>query len=125
NSLQLLQDEPGHDQLGIDDSRITDIGNSPVNDHTGIENQRLGPLELLGEFDIGDDEAKLVLGLQEGRDDHVARKDRDEQLSQALNAQRAAVTQSREAQVHVQDGLQRRPQEVADQEAQQQAKIDG
>ena len=42
DALQLLQHEARHDQLGVDEPRITDIGNPAVDDYTGVQNQRLG-----------------------------------------------------------------------------------
>ena len=66
--LQLLQHEARHDQLGVDEPRITDIGNPAVDDDAGVQDQRPAALDLLGKFDVGDDEAKLVLGLQQRRD---------------------------------------------------------
>src|SRR5262249_38328083 len=65
NALQLLQHKAGHDQLGVDDPRITNIGNPAVNNHTGVEHQRPGTLDLFRELHVRDDKAELILGLQE------------------------------------------------------------
>jgi len=59
--LQLLQHEARHDQRGVDNPGITNIGNPAVDNDARIENERLGALKLLGKFDIGDKEAKIAL----------------------------------------------------------------
>src|SRR5207302_6780583 len=66
--LQFLQDEARHDHLGIDDPRITNIGNPAVDNDASIQNQRSSTLDLLRKLNIGDDEAKFVLGLQQRGD---------------------------------------------------------
>ena len=64
DGLQLLKDETRHDELGVDEPRFTHIGNSAINYDRRVENQRFSPLNLLGEFHVGDDEAKFVLCLE-------------------------------------------------------------
>ena len=63
--LQFLQHEAGHDHPGIHDASIAHIRDPAVDDHARIEHERLVPLHLLGKFDIRDNEAKFVAGLQE------------------------------------------------------------
>ena len=67
NPLKLLEHKPGHNELGVDNPGIANIGNPPVDDDARIENERLGSLKLLGKLDIRDKEAKIVLGLQKKR----------------------------------------------------------
>ena len=44
--LQFLQHEARHDQLGVDDPRITNIGNPAVDNYAGIQDQRSAALDL-------------------------------------------------------------------------------
>ena len=84
DALQLLEDEARHDQLGVDEPRITDIGNPAVDDDTGVQHQRPSPLHLLGKLHVGDDEPELVLGLQQRRDGDVATGDGDDEFHREL-----------------------------------------
>ena len=77
--LKLLKYEFRHDELGIDNPSITDIGNSAVDNHTGIENERPIALYLLGELDVGNDETKFVFRLKQGRDGNVTADDGDQE----------------------------------------------
>src|SRR5207245_5236415 len=77
--LQFLQHEARHDHLGVDDSRITNIGNPAVDNHVSIQDQPSSPLYLLRKLHVRDDEAELVLGLQEGGHQEIATDRRDQQ----------------------------------------------
>ncbi len=68
DALQFLKDEPGDDKLLVDDAGFGDVGDAAVDDDGGVEHERSGPLDLLGELDVGDDEAEVVLGLEQRRD---------------------------------------------------------
>src|SRR5882724_968640 len=81
DGLQLLQDEARHDQLGVDEPRITNIGNAAVDDDTRVQNERPCSLYLFREFHVGNDEAKFVLGLQEHGNRDVAADQGDQQPS--------------------------------------------
>src|SRR5262245_2506433 len=60
NALQLLEYKARHDQLGVDNPRITNIGNPAVYDDTRVQDQRSGPFNLFGELDIRNNEAELL-----------------------------------------------------------------
>src|SRR5207253_2094438 len=71
NALQLLKHEARHIKLGIENARITNIGNSPVDDDTRVEHERAWPLNLFGELDIGNNESKLFFRLNQHRNANV------------------------------------------------------
>ena len=80
-----------------------------------------GSLDLLGELDVGDDEAELVLGLQQRRDGEVAGDQRDEQMDQILAASRSSSVGRRCSDIR-DDRLQGLPEEGGQsKKAQQQA----
>ena len=78
DALQFLEHEPRNDHRLIDDARLGDVGDPPVDHDRGIEHQRTRAFDLLREFHVGDDEPKIVLGLEERRDADIADEDRDE-----------------------------------------------
>ena len=105
--------------LRVDDPRITNIGNPAVDNHTGVEHQRSSALDLLGKFDVGNDEAKFVLGLQQGGDGDVTANHGDEQPQRHRHGQGPGFI------LHAEHRLQPRPDQRAEQETQQQAEVDG
>src|SRR5262249_53459104 len=117
--LQFLEDETRHDQLGVDEPRITNIGNAAVDDDARVQDQRSGPLDLFGEFHVGNDEAKFVLGLQEHGNGNVATNQGDQHAA-CLDQLRVTVLERLANQ-----GLQGGPEQRAEQEPHQQAKVDG
>src|SRR5262249_6230012 len=67
DTLQLLEHKARHDQLGVDNPRITNIGNPAIDDDTRVQDQRPRPLNLFGKLDIRNNEAELLLGLHQHR----------------------------------------------------------
>ena len=111
--LQFLQNKARHDQLGVDNPRITNIGNPAVDNYAGVEHEWAAAFNLFGEFDIGNDEAEFVLRLQQGRNREIAANDGDQQaqrLQQILPGS--------------QERLQGHREKRAEQQAEQQAKVD-
>ena len=53
DALQLLEHEPRDHQLLIDDARLGDVGDPPVDHDRGVEQQRARALDLLRELDVG------------------------------------------------------------------------
>ena len=51
---------------------LDDVGNPPVDHGAGVDDVRPPPLDLLGELDVGDDEAEVVSGLHQEADAGVA-----------------------------------------------------
>ena len=72
HGLQFADDELGHDQLPVENVRLHHVGDPPVDHHAGVEDARLQPLDFLGELDVGNDEAEVVLGLHQQADADVA-----------------------------------------------------
>ncbi len=54
-------------QVGLDH-----VGDPAVDDHAGVEDVGPAALDLLGELDVGDDEAEVVLRLHQQADAGVA-----------------------------------------------------
>src|SRR5215475_4284925 len=71
DSLQFLEYEARHDQLGIDNARFTNIGNPAVDYDTCIKKERLGPFALLGELDIRNQETEFILRLHQYRNGEI------------------------------------------------------
>ena len=71
-ALQLGDHELRHDQLVVDDARFDDVGDPAVDHHARVEHVRLEPFHFLGELDVGNDEAEVVLRLQQHADAGVA-----------------------------------------------------
>ena len=65
DALQLGQHEPRHDELIVEYVRLDQIGDPPVDHDARIEDIRLEPFDFLREFDIGNDETKIVLRLDQ------------------------------------------------------------
>jgi len=70
--LQLGEDEPGHDELIVEDVGFHQVGNAAVNNHAGIQNVRFKPFDLLGKLHVRNDEAKVIFRLQKEADAGVA-----------------------------------------------------
>ncbi len=68
NALQLVDHKPRHDQLAVQHLRLHHIRDAAVDDHAGIQNEWLEPFNLFAEFDIGNNKAKIILGLQQHAD---------------------------------------------------------
>src|SRR5262249_42878634 len=117
DALQLLQDEAWHDHLGIDDPRITNIGNPSIDDDAGIENERAGAFELFGKFDIRDNKAKLIFGLHQNGHRDVATHRDNEQTHKLQKFDHAMK-------VLLEDRLQGSPEKLAKKETHQQAKVE-
>ena len=66
--------EPGDDQGRIDDLRLHNVGDPPVDHDARIENQRLDPFHVGLELNEGDDEPEIVLRLKEETDPEVTEK---------------------------------------------------
>src|SRR5262249_34651049 len=73
DALQLLEHKARHDQLGVDNPRITNIGNPAIDDDTRVQHQRPGPFNLFGELDIRNNEAELLFRLHRQRHAEVAK----------------------------------------------------
>ena len=80
DSLQLVDHELGNHQLAVDDLGVDDVGDAAVDDDAGVEDARPGAFDLAGEFHVGDDEAEVVLGLQEQADAGIAEHQPQDQL---------------------------------------------
>ena len=72
DGLQLGDHELRHDQLVVEHLGLDDVGDPAVDHHAGVEHVRLEPFDFLGELDVGNDEAEVVLGLQQQADAGVA-----------------------------------------------------
>src|SRR5262249_4512286 len=86
-------------------------------DHAGIQNQRPSPLDLFREFHVGNDEAKVVLGLKKRRYREVTTDERYQEthgLGKVLG-ERAAV----------EDRFNGHGEQGAKHQAPQQAEVDG
>ncbi len=62
--LQLLKYEARNDHRLVDHPRLGDVGDPPVDHDRRVEHQRTRAFDLLREFHVGDDEPKIVLGLE-------------------------------------------------------------
>src|SRR5207248_4023690 len=67
-----VQDESRHDELAFEYAGRCDVGDSAVDQDAGVQQDRARALALLGKFDVRDDEAEIVLGLQDEADRQVA-----------------------------------------------------
>ncbi|OPZ95664.1 MAG: hypothetical protein BWY71_02165 [Planctomycetes bacterium ADurb.Bin412] len=82
--LQFIENEAGNDYRGIDDFGHGDIGNPAVNDDRGVQKERTDALDLFGKFDIGDDEAEIVLGLHDEDNGQITAEDIEGELDAFL-----------------------------------------
>ena len=62
----------------VDHAGLGDVGDPAVDDDRGVEHQGPRSLDLLGELDVGDDEAEIVLGLEQRGDADVAHEDHED-----------------------------------------------
>ena len=83
--LQFGDHELGHDQLLVEQMGFDHVGDPAVDDHARVEDARAAPLHLLGELDVGDDEAEVVLGLHQEADAGVAEHHGQQQLHDAAD----------------------------------------
>ena len=60
--------------------RFDQVGDPTVDDHARIEHVRLDPFHLLGKFHVGNDEAKVIFGLQEHADADVTQRHGQEEF---------------------------------------------
>ena len=60
--LELVEHEAGDNERRIEQFALAQIHNASVNDGRRVQNQRPGPLGLLGKFHVGNHEAHVVLG---------------------------------------------------------------
>ena len=74
DGLQLGDHELRHDELVVDHARFDDVGDAAVDHDARIEHVRLEPLHFLGELDVRNDEAEVVLGLQQHADAACSRR---------------------------------------------------
>lgn len=78
--MKLGHDERGDDDWGLDDPDVGDVGDAGVYEDGGIQEEGLGAADLLCELDVGDDEAEIVLRVEDGGDAEVCQADADEDL---------------------------------------------
>ena len=64
--------EPRHDQLVVEDLGLDDVGDPAVDHDAGVEHEGLQPFDFLGELDVGNDEAEIVVRLHQQADADVA-----------------------------------------------------
>lgn len=70
----------GDEHWGLDEACGCDVGDPAVDEGGGVEEDGADAADLFGEFDVGDDEAEVVLGLQDCDDAQVAKADTDDDL---------------------------------------------
>src|SRR5207253_4918722 len=78
--LQFIDHELRDDELTLDDARLHDVGDSPIDQHAGIEQDRPSAFGLLAELDVRNHEAKVVLGLKGKADRQIASDYAQEQV---------------------------------------------
>ena len=78
DALQLLEHEAGDDHRLVDHAGLGNVGDPAVDHDRGVEHERTRPFDLFREFHVGDDEPKVILGLQQRRDADVADEDHHE-----------------------------------------------
>src|SRR5439155_9675429 len=89
--LQLGQHESRHDELVVEDVRLDQVGDAAVDHHAGVEDVGLEALHFLREFDVGNDEAEIVLRLNEDADADVAEDHAEEKRRRQPDASGPAV----------------------------------
>ena len=78
--LQLFDDELRDDDPLFEEAVAGDVGNAAVDQDARIQQDWPRALGLLGEFDVRNDEAKIILRLQHEADREVAADDPDGHL---------------------------------------------
>lgn len=78
--LEFGDHEAGDDDGGLQDVGVGEIDEAAVDEGGAVEEHGAGAAELLAELDVGDDEAEVVLGLEDGGDAEVAEGDSDQDL---------------------------------------------
>jgi hypothetical protein len=70
--LQFIEDEARLDQFALHEAGLGNVRDPAVDDHGGIEDHRPAALLLFGEFHVRNDEADVVLGLNDEADREIA-----------------------------------------------------
>ncbi len=83
NLLQLKDYELRHDEAGIEETRVHDVDNASVDEHACVNHDRAAAAGIAAELDIGDDEAEVVLGLEDETHCEVTTYGSDEQVEKA------------------------------------------
>ena len=96
-------------------SRLHHVGDPPVDHHAGVENAGLQPLDFLGELDVGNDEAEVVLGLHQQADADVAQHKSQHQLHADCGVCPNGIAK----------GTSARPRAVRQEQADDHAEVDG
>lgn len=78
--LEFVNDEVGDDHRGLDKPCACDVGDSAIDEGGGVEEDGADATDLLGEFDVRNDEAEVVLGLQDRDNAQIAQADADDDL---------------------------------------------
>lgn len=63
--LNFSEDEVRDNQLGFDDLCFDDIGDASINQGAAVDDERATAFQVALEFDVGDDEAEVIFGLQQ------------------------------------------------------------
>ncbi len=71
NRLHLLQNNARDNHLLRDQPGLGKVGDPAVNNHAGIKHKRTVPFDLTLKFDVGNDEAEIVLRLDQRADADV------------------------------------------------------
>ena len=67
--LEFLEHKTRHDDQAFEEMRFNQIGDAPVNDDTGVEQQQVVRLVLRRKTDEWNDEREILLVASHGEDD--------------------------------------------------------
>ena len=80
HGLQLMKNESRQEHFALDHPRVGDVGDATVDDHRSVQYHRPAALLLFGELDVGNDEADIVLALDDETNRKITAHDSKRQL---------------------------------------------
>jgi hypothetical protein len=123
--LKFQQHKLRHDHRALDDSRLGDVRDAPVNQHARVEQERPRALSLLAKLDVRDHESEIVLRLHDEADREIARDRAQQQVDVAHDRELRLVADAAGGHELVKLDRQRRDEAepVGDRDADDQAQV--